>query len=119
MQINKWFVVFLICSPFLALFILKIPNLPEDQCRIITGCVEKITEAGTKDVCFKLEGERKIYYVNRGLENGLDLHQLRNELLNKVVTLKYPNHWTNIFEGNFAIHIAKVEYEGKIIYSEF
>ena len=93
--------------------------LPEEECLVVTGEVEHIFEGGPYDVVFRLRNDPKRYYINRGLENGLDLQVLKNELLGKEVTLTYPDHWTPLDPKKTTIHISKVEFGNVIVYSEF
>ncbi|MBT1703542.1 hypothetical protein [Chryseosolibacter indicus] len=79
----------------------------------------KIYEAGTKDVAFELRGHSGVFYVNRGLEHGLDLKKLKFELLGREVTIKYPNHWTPIDPRSIHKHISKLESEDKVFFSEY
>ncbi len=95
---------------FLYLFKIPIPN--EKYCLIITGTVADIYEAGERDIVFTLKEQSKAYYINRGLERGLDLQVLRTGLLNRPITIKYPKHFTG------AGHISKLESAGETVYTE-
>ncbi len=95
-----------------AIQVLKIPIPDEKDCLVVKGIVADIYEAGEKDVVFELKGQSKTFYINRGLELGLDLQTLRTDLLNKQITIKYPEHFTG------AGHISKLETAGRIVYSE-
>ena len=54
------------------------------------------------------------YYINRGLERGLNLDSLRAKVLNKKVTLHLPKLMLSTSE-----HIAQLAIEDAIIYTEF
>lgn len=95
-----------------------VPILPEDECLVTYGVVENIYEGGVKDVVFILEGDSKRYYINRGLENGLNIHDLKNELMGMQVTFKYPDHWTPLDPKKQSVHLSKVELEKNVIYTE-
>ena len=106
---------------FLGLGILifrPVPIPDEKDCLSIKGTVIDIYEAGVKDVVFKLEGLDKAFYINRGLERGLDLKTLRANLANKVITIKYPKHWTPLDPFNSIRHISKLEYDGRTVFTE-
>lgn len=93
-----------------------IPN--EQDCLSIKGTVTEIYEGGTKDVVFKLQGLDKEFYINRGLDKGLDLEKLQAELTNKEILIKYPKYWTPLNPGNSVRHISKIECDGKTIFTE-
>ena len=91
-----------------------IPN--ENDCEVVRGTVIKIEGQGVKDIVFTIAGQEKTYYVNRGLERGLELDKLRSELINKEITIKYPRYWTPL--GNASKHISKIEFSGRTIFTE-
>ena len=76
--------------------------------------VTKITEGGVKDIVFHDSGS-DFYYINRGLENGLNLDSLNAKVLNKTVTL----HLAKLIGGATSEHIAQLTLGDEIIYTEF
>ncbi len=109
--------MFLILFSVLALR--PVPAIPEEECEVTTGVVTGLFEGGEKDIVFKLEGDNKTYYINRGLEHGLVLESMRQELIRTKVVFTYPKHWTPLDPTSRTIHLAKVEYDGRTLYSEF
>lgn len=106
---------------FLGLIILAFRPVPipdEKDCLILKGTVGEIYEAGTKDIVFKLRGVDKEFYINRGLEKGLDLKKLRADLTNKVIVIKYPNYWTPLNPTNSIRHVSKIESDGTTVFTE-
>lgn len=95
-----------------------VPIVPEKELLVLTGKVVEITEGGVKDVTFKIAGSDEIFYVNRGLERGLNLSELQGSLINEDVILKYPDHSSLLNFDKKSIHISKVEHEGKVVFSE-
>jgi hypothetical protein len=85
---------------------------------VASGTVSAIYESGTRDIAFRLKESKKVFYINRGLSNGLMLDTLRNKLMDRQVVFKYPRYWTPLDPGSSMRHISKVEFEGKTIYSE-
>ena len=67
---------------------------------------------------FKLAGDNKSYYVNHGLERGLNLDSLESALMNRDVLIKYPDHWTPLDPDNSSVHISKIEHEEETIFPE-
>ena len=93
-----------------------VPIPKESDCEVVTGNVIRIDEQGDKDIVFTIAGQKRTFYVNRGLERGLELNKLRSDLINKEVTIKYPRYWTLL--GNSSKHIAKIEFSGRTIFTE-
>ncbi len=84
------------------------------NCKQVEGVVEQISDATSYDIVFKLKGDDAIYYVNRGLERGLELNNLKAELEGKKVKIWHAK--TGYLEGG---HITQVEAGEKIIYTEW
>jgi hypothetical protein len=119
MKRKYWLI--LICVVFLgfALLILRpVPILAEKDCQVLKGTVTDVYEAGVKDVVLTLHGQKKLYYVNRGLERGLDLTTLKQQLINEEVVIKYPDYWTPLDINQRSIHISKIEHNGKTVFTE-
>ena len=108
-------------APFfaLALFITVITSCiindpkPED-CAIQTVKITKITEGTSYDIVFHDDGT-DYFYINRGLEYGLNLDSLNAKVLNKTVTL----HLAKIMGGITSEHISQLAVGNEIIYTEF
>jgi len=95
-------------------------NIPKDakDCLVVKGKVIRIYEGGVKDVAFRLEGDKTMYYINRGLEQGLDLKTLQDQLIGNNVIIRYPKHWTLLDPKNRIKHLSILEYNGKELYNE-
>ncbi len=104
----------------LAAFTLRPVPVPEDEkeCLSVTGTVSNIFEAGAKDVVITLEGNAKTYYINRGLEKGLNPEMLSRALRGKEITIKYPDYWSLLDPGKKLLQISKIEHDGKTVYNE-
>jgi len=105
----------------LFLMIFRPVQIPSDEkdLNFISGTVEHIFEGGEKDANFRLvEHKGKTFYFNRGLENGLNLEDLKTSLIGKKITLKYPSHWTPLDPKSLNTHASILEHEGKVLYSE-
>lgn len=92
---------------------------PDDvsECLAVKGIVSNIHEGGVKDAVFSIKGEKRRFYINRGLENGLSLSDLKNDLEGKEVTIRYP-YWALLDADGSIKHISQLEHDGKIIYTE-
>lgn len=105
---------------FFAMIIRPVP-IPSDEKEllVIEGTVAEIYEGGVKDVNFRLkEFPNKVFYFNRGLENGLDLNDLKSKLLDQKITIKYPKYWTPLAPNNRTKHASILEFNGEVLYSE-
>ncbi|MDP2412338.1 hypothetical protein [Daejeonella sp.] len=95
-----------------------VPILAEKDCLVLKGTVLKIYESGVKDVVIELSGNNQKFYVNRGLQRGLNLKELQAKLTGSEIILKYPDHWTPLDPGKSIIHISKIEHEGQTVFTE-
>ena len=75
---------------------------PED-CVVETVKITKITEGPYYDIVFHDDGT-DYFYINRGLEYGLNLDSLNAKVLNKTVTL----HLAKIMGGITSEHISQL-----------
>lgn len=117
MKTKYW--IILIGVAFIALGILifrPVPIPDERDCLIVKGRVIEIKEGGVNDIVLRLADQDQTFYVNRGLERGLELEKLKTELMDKEITIKYPKYWTPL--GNSSKHISKIESAGRTIFSE-
>ena len=105
-------VIFLFCSilVFGFLIIKPVPIVAEEKAVVVQGLVIDIYEGGVKDVIFKLNGDNSSYYINRGLESGMDIDDLKEKLIGNTVLLKYHKQ---------SQHIFKLEFNNEILYSEY
>ncbi len=102
-----------------ALIFRPVPILPEKDNEVIQGKVKHIYEAGQYDVVFILEDAPSRFYINRGLEDDrLKLDELKDQLVGQEVTIKYPDYWTPLDWNRTSIHLAKLEYQEEVVYSE-
>ena len=101
-------------ASFLALKSCIIQNPKPDECVVVEVKVTKITEGGVKDIVFHDDGT-DFYYINRGLEQGLNLDSLKTKVLNKTVTL----HLAKVLGGITSEHISQMTLGDEIIYTEF
>ncbi|MFP4844857.1 hypothetical protein [Winogradskyella sp. PE311] len=98
-------------------FLLKscvIQNTKPEDCEIIDIKITQITEGTSYDIVFH-SNEFKSFYINRGLEQGLNLDSLKRKVLNKTVTL----HLAKIMGGVTSNHISQMALSDTIIFTEF
>lgn len=100
------------------LYFSRVPIPEEKDCLTATGVVTSITEGGVKDIVFSLNNTKTLFYINRGLQNGFTLPDLRKELVGKEITIKYPDYWSIIPSDEEIKNISKLYYNNKAIFSE-
>lgn len=104
----------LILSVFFFLTSCVIQNPRPENCVVETVKIVKIIEGSSYDIVFHDNGT-DFYYINRGLEKGLNLDSLNAKVLNKTVTL----YLAKIIGGVTSEHISQLEVDGDTIYTEF
>ncbi len=110
-------VIFLFCllTIFLLIRSCVISNPQVDDSVVINTTITRITEGTSNDIIFHDNtGDR--YYINRGLERGLNLDNLNTTVLNKTVTL----HLAKVLGGiATSEHISQLAVGDTIIFTEF
>lgn len=104
----------LVLLPFLLIVLFSPVDIRKENCVQVMGKVETITEGTSYDVMVKLKDNRTIYYVNRGLERGLELTNLKKILEGQELELWYAKTW--YLSGG---HITQLQIGEEIIYSEW
>ena len=78
------------------------------------GVVESITEGPSYDIVFTMKDHPHTYYINRGLERGLDLASLQAELTGEQIELWYAKSWP--MNGG---HMTHLKHEGQVVFNEW
>ena len=92
-----------------------IHNLKPEECHVQTETIINIREGSTNDIVFSNKhGDH--YYINRGLEMGLNLDSLNANVLNKSVTLHLPKLMGGLITSE---HIAQLVVGDEVIFTEF
>lgn len=111
-MINRLNHIVLLCI-FLMLNSCVINNPKVEDCQITNIKVTRITIGSSNDIVFH-DDDTDFYYINRGLERGLNLDSLNAKVLNKTVTLHLPRLLLGSSE-----HIAQIAIGNDIIFTEF
>jgi len=116
----KILLMFCVVFFLLAYFFIRPIHIPNsiDECLSVKGIVSEVYEGGTKDIVFRLKDDDRMYYINRGLERGLTLTELKKELIWNVAELKYPEQWSPLDPGNHSVHLSAIIMNDKIVFSE-
>ena len=101
-----------------ALALRPVPIVVESECKVVTGRITDVLKENENDVVFLLEDERRRFYINRGLEHGLQLESLRRDWIAEDVTIKYPRYWTPLDPTNSSRHVSKLEAGGIVLFDE-
>lgn len=83
------------------------------RCSIREIKVARVYEGGVKDLVIA-QSNGEFFYINRGLEQGFNLEDMREKVLHKTVTL----HLAPILIGT-SRHITQLALADEVIYSEF
>lgn len=113
-----------IASVFVILIVLYVGlfSISESNGKSIAGRTKtfkaKVTgiacHEGTYDISFSVEGQKRSYYINRGMEKGLSCDQLQEKLVNKEVEISHVAFFNKATSG----HINQLRCDGEIVYSE-
>ena len=108
----------LIVSIIAVLIFRPVPIVSESKAISEIGIVKEIYTNKGNDVIFIMLNTERKFYINRGLENGLELNNLKEKLIGNSIVIKYPKYWTPLDWNNSIRHISKVEFKNEIIFNE-
>ena len=108
----------LIVSITAVLIFRPVPIVPESMAISEIGIVKEIYSNKGNDVIFIMLNTDRKFYINRGLESGLELNNLKEKLIGNSIVMKYPKYWTPLDWNNSIRHISKVEFKNEIIFNE-
>ncbi len=85
------------------------------------GIVTYVTENGLKDIVISLQGVQGIFYISNGLEKGLSVDSLRQQLVGNKATLYItkPSFFTKFSSMTNTLGINEVKLNEKVLYSVF
>ncbi len=116
-----FFSIALLFIPFLWVVIQTfkpVRNVQPDDVMKIEGIVTEVTQGPGFDIVIKIKGDSHYYYINRGLQQSLNLSDLRNKILNKNVTIFGIERWTLFTQDGNMGHIAKLICHNEVLYTE-
>jgi hypothetical protein len=114
----RTYLIFAVVIIVLLVIFRPVPKVEESETLVHKGEVVQILESGNQDVLFRLK-DGKAFYINRGLEQGLELDSLRHKFLQKELEFKYPDYWSLLHTETSPRHISKLSYKEEVVYSEF
>ena len=95
-----------------------VPIVSESNAISEIGIVKEIYSNKGNDIIFVMENTDRRFYINRGLENGLELNNLKEILIGNSIVVKYPKYWTPLDWNDKIKHISKVEFNNEILFNE-
>lgn len=95
-----------------------VPIVTEKNTISESGIVKEIYTNKGNDIIFILENVQRRFYINRGLEMGLELTDLKKRLIGNSIVVKYPKYWTPLDWNDKIKHISKVEFNHEILFNE-
>lgn len=115
-------IVLISCSlliVLLAVLIVRpVPIVSESKAISESGIVKEIYTNKGNDIIFIMENIERRFYINRGLEHGLELNNLKEKLIGNPIVVKYPDYWTPLDWNNSIRHLSKVEYKDEVLFNE-
>ena len=117
-KIKIWHVLIVLFFLTAVTTLRPVPIVKESEFDIVEGVVVNVFESGAKDVSILLEGDDRKFYINRGLENGLELNSLTRKLMGNKVVMKYPSYWTPLNPFNSVRHISKLSLGEEVLFDE-
>lgn len=87
---------------------------------VIHSTVDKVMKGSENNIIFELDNAGGIFYINHGLQKGLNPDTLQKELQNREVSVLYLK--SNFFSGFSPVkgtkYITELKLGDKVIYSE-
>lgn len=104
-----------------ALFFIFSPiSVTRDNSIVYNTTVYKVSEGSENNVILKLDNGSGIYFINHGLQKGLNLDTLQKQLVNQQVTILYLK--SSLVSGFSPVastkYITEVRLGEKVIYTE-
>jgi hypothetical protein len=107
--------LFAVAGAILLLKSFTISSLEPKDCEEVSVKITDILEGSSHDIVFK-DNDFSSFYINRGLERGLNLDSLKTKVLNKTVTL----HLAKVMGGRLTSdHICQLKVNGDTLFTEF
>jgi len=118
---KKWLIVLVVMLAALIVFSLKpLPKASAENCASVKGKMVAVKKGGgPADIVLTMKGDDGYYYINRGLEYGIKLNELTDQLLNKIVTVHYIRNRSLLNFNSKTRHVARIETGGSVIYNEW
>ena len=111
----------ILCSLFVGLLIAvlrPVPSPTADNTYDASVTVKNVWEGGVHDVVFSFQHSAQVPYINRGIEQGLVIDELKQKLVGQSATFKLIDHWTLLDPGNNSPTVVFIQTsEGEVLYN--
>lgn len=89
--------------------------------REISGTVTDLRKGKSDDIVITLEGKRDLFYIDRGIERGINIDSIRNKIYGKSVTLYCAKPSIIMKMGPMVntIAIYQIKLGNEVIFSDF
>lgn len=93
----------------LVMALTPVPRPTPDRCYTVSGRLTSVTSPGGLDVSLWIEGDEHRYYINRGVERGIDVAAWHQRLQGKQVQLKViRRNWSPLDADHDLAPVAEV-----------
>ncbi|MBD2101670.1 hypothetical protein [Leptolyngbya sp. FACHB-261] len=107
----------------LAAYVLVVGFVPRptvENTDVISGRVSRVKNGGVNDVVITLEGDNRIYYINRGLERGVDLNRFAQQLEGEQIELHVIQlMWSPLDPSRRVAPVGRVTLGQKVLFTDF
>ena len=95
-----------------------VPHPTPENTEQVSGMVEAITSRCCGDVEIEREGDAHRYYINRGVEAGLDVAALRQRLIGQVVPMRVVDRsWSPLDPLHKMAPVVGLELDEEVLYT--
>lgn len=84
--------------------------------RKLSAVVADVRETEKKGILLTFYGDRTTYSLSRGVEQGLEVKALKDQLLNNMVEITFIDEWTLLDPVSSLKNVASLKLKGKTLY---
>jgi hypothetical protein len=100
------------------LMVNAVPTITEENTETLIGVVKRVYEPCCQDVVVEVAGENRVFYINRGMEEGIDPAAWNGQLKGKEVTLVFvPHNWNPLDPSGRMTTIAEIRQGDETLFS--
>ena len=103
------FIVTCLFFGFCITILRPVPTPTVDNTFEFSDEVLDIFEGGVHDIVFVFKHSEKKPYINRGLERGLTIEELKEKLVGNVSNFKLIDHWTPLDFAKMSPSVTYIE----------
>lgn len=113
-----WGIGAIIAFMLLVMVFTPVPQPIPENCKVVEGKVLKVYSPCCQDVGIKLEADEDRYYINRGLERGIDVEAWQQSLEGQVVQLSViRRNWTPLDPSHSMQPVAELRLKEQVYFS--